>query len=119
MAEEGAAFGNVEEAVWVLFSEDDGARPFLFLEEPGDFGLADSAGGAFGIRFWVFDEDGVVVWAVVVGAMFPDVSGHVVEAVGVGWVGFDGGGAGEAVFGGVVVGEFSGEDVGEPFVAGF
>lgn len=50
--------------------------------------------------------------------MFPDVSGHVVEAEFVGRVGFDGGGAGEAIFAGVLVGEFSGEDIGEPFFAG-
>jgi len=99
----------------VLFSKDDGARPFSFLEEPVDFRLADSAGGAFGVGLGIFDEGGVVVGAVVVGAMFPDVSGHVVEAEGVWRVRFDGSGADEAIEASVFVGEFSGEDVGEPF----
>ncbi len=50
--------------------------------------------------------------------MFPDISGHVVEAEVVSGERFDGSGADEAVFAGVVVGEFSGEDVGEPLFAG-
>lgn len=118
VAEEGAAFGDVEEAEGMLAAEDNGTGPFSFLEEPVDLGLADSAGGTLGVGLGVFGEDFVEVGAVVVGAMFPDVSGHVVEAEGIWWVGFDRGGAGEAVFAGVVVWEFSGEDVGEPFFAG-
>jgi len=118
VAEEGAAFGDVEEAEGVLFSEDDGAGPFFVLEEEVDLGLADAAGRAFGVGLGVFDEGGVVVGAVVVGAMFPDVSGHVVEAEGVWGVRFDGSGADEAIEASVFVGEFSGEDVGEPFAIG-
>ena len=102
----------------MLAAEDDGAGPFSFLKEPVHFGLADSAGWAGGVGFWVFGEDLVVVGAILVRAMFPDVSGHVVEAEFIGGEGFNGGGAGEAVFAGVVVREFSGEDVGEPFAVG-
>ena len=50
--------------------------------------------------------------------MFPNIPGHVVEAVLIGWVGFDGCGAFEAIATSVLVGEFSGEDIGEPFLVG-
>ncbi len=66
VAKVGAAFGDVEEAEGVLTAKDDGAGPFSFLEEPGDFGLADSAGGTGGVGLGILDEDLVVVRAVVV-----------------------------------------------------
>jgi len=118
VAEEGAAFGDVEEAEGVLFSEDDGAGPFFVLEEEVDLGLADAAGRAFGVGLGVFDEGGVVIGAVVVGAVFPDVAGHVIEAEGIWGVRFDGGRASVAIERGVIVRKFSGEDVGEPFAIG-
>ena len=51
--------------------------------------------------------------------MLPNVPGHVVEAVGVWWVGFDGSCSFKAILAGVLVGKLSGENIGEPFFAGF
>ena len=118
VAEEGSAFGDMEETEFVLLTKDDGAGPFSALEEPVHDRLADAVGWAFGVVFGILEEGFVGIGAVVVGAVFPDVSGHIVEAEVVGWVGLDRCRAGEAIFSGVVVGEFSGEDVGEPFFAG-
>lgn len=42
VAEEGAAFGDVEEAELVLLAKDDGAGPIAALEEPVHNRLADA-----------------------------------------------------------------------------
>lgn len=50
---------------------------------------------------------GVVGGGVPIGAPFPDVAGHVVEPVAVGWEGCDGGAQDEAVGCEIVIGEFA------------
>ena len=114
VAEEGAAFGDVEqgEGVGLVFGPEAGLLEVLH------HGLADGFffAGASGVFGDFFHEKGVGVGAVEIRAVFPDVSGHVVEAVVVGRVGFHGGGSGEAVRGGVFVWKSSGEDVRQPFV---
>lgn len=119
VAEEGATLGDVQIAQRVLFSENNRAGPLLMLEKPIDLGLADSALGPLGVGNRLFDKEGVGIRAIVVGAMFPNISGHVIESELIGRVGLDGGGAGEAIVAGIFVGEFSGENIGEPFLAGF
>lgn len=93
VAKEGAAAGDVENTERVGVAEDDGFGPVSVLKEPVEFGLADSFGRAGGIGFGFFTKSFVKIGAVEIGAMFPDVARHVVEAEGVGRVGFDGGGA--------------------------
>lgn len=108
VAEVGATFGDMEDREWVGLV----LGPFSVVEEVANHGLADALGGGlFG-----FEVDVVGVRAVEVLAMFPDVSGDVVESVGVGIVAFDGGGAFVAIDPGVVIGKVPGEDVGRPFV---
>src|SRR6516225_5338790 len=61
----------------------------------------------------------IVIGAIKIGAPFPGVAGHVHQAVAVRREGADRRGAGEAVLGGVVGGEFTLPDVAQPFAAGF
>src|SRR6185503_12363737 len=71
--------------------------------------------GAVGIFVWAV---GVVGVGIPIGAPFPDVAGHVVEAVAVGGEAGDGGDAGKAVFCIVVLGEIALPEVGHVFAAG-
>jgi len=103
----------------MLFAKDNGRGPRASLQEPVNFRLADSVLRACGVFLGVFFEDSVRIRTIEVGAMFPGISGHVIEAIGVCGEGFDGGGALEAIFTSVFVGEFSGEDVCEPLFPGF
>lgn len=83
-------------------------------------GLADRFVGPLGIGLGLreLDESCVVVGSIQVSAVLPNIPGHVVEAVAVRREGFYGRGTREAVLGGVIVGEFTLEDVGLPFPPG-
>ena len=117
MAEKGAALADPEagEGVKDFYRFGDG----LTFAEGLVFDLGDGLveRGAFGVFDGVFDEGLVVVGTIDVGAHFPDVAGHVVEAEAVGWKTLHWRSAGIAVESGVLLGEVALEGVGGPFVA--
>ena len=118
VTEEGASLGHAEKRERVLLAKDDGGWPGATLKEPIDFGLAHSTFGTGRVFLRILEEKLVGVRAVKVGAVLPDVSGHVVKTVGIGWVGFDRSRALKAVVACVFVGKLSGEDIGEPLFSG-
>ena len=75
---------------------------------------------SFRIGLWLrkFSEGFIVIWSIKVGAMFPHIACHVVEAIGVWGEGLDRCSSRESIFGCILVREFPLIDIGLPFIPG-
>lgn len=103
VAEEGSAFGNPQTREWM--EDFDLVRNLSSLLELCGGRLSNRLfrGRTFGVAGRIFDEVLIVVGAIEVGAMFPDITSHVVETKVVGGVALHCGGSLVAIEGFVVV----------------
>lgn len=75
---------------------------------------------SFWISLWLRElgEGFIVIRPIEIRAMLPDVTCHIVKAVGVGWEGLDWSSSRESIFGRIPVRKFSLIDVSLPFIPG-